>query len=310
MWLRLCASPVSANKEETMSTVLVTGCSSGIGLETALALARAGHSVYATMRRPERDQILRKSIERENLPISILALDVDSDESVTTAFAAARSKAGFIDGLVNNAGIERQGSIEELPFEAFRATMETNYFGSLRCIRACLPDMRKRRKGCIVNITSVAGRIAASPLSSYAASKFALEALSESLAQELKPFNVRVAIVEPGIIDTPMARRVAEPVTDSEYSHVRRFAGMFVAALERPAAPSIVANQIVQIMGSNSGQLRYAVGPDAQPFLDWRASMNDEEWVNWGALDDNAWYERVSRDFGLDARPKGQRRSA
>jgi NAD(P)-dependent dehydrogenase (short-subunit alcohol dehydrogenase family) len=262
------------------------------------------------MRRPEKDQILRETSERENLPISILALDVDSDESVSAAFAAVRSKAGFIDGLVNNAGIERQGSIEELPFEAFRATMETNYFGSLRCIRACLPDMRKRRRGCIVNITSVAGRIATSPLSSYAASKFALEALSESLAQELKPFNVRVAIVEPGIIDTPMARRVAEPVAGSEYSHVRRFAGMFVAALETPAEPSIVANKIVQIIEGNSWQLRYAVGPDAQPFLDWRASMTDEEWVNWGALDDNTWYDRVSRDFGLDARPKGQKRSA
>ena len=293
-----------------MSTVLVTGCSSGIGLETALALARAGHSVYATMRKPEQDQILRETIDKENLPVSILALDVDSDESVTAAFAAVHSKAGSIDGLVNNAGIERKGSIEELPFEAFRAAMETNYFGSLRCIRACLPGMRKRRKGCIVNVSSVAGRIAVSPLSSYVASKFALEALSESLAQEVKPFNVRVAIVEPGIIDTPMARRLAEPVIASEYSHVRRFAGMFVAALARPVEPSIVANKILEIIESNSWQLRYAVGPNAQPFLDWRASMTDEEWADWGALDDNAWYERVSRDFGLDARPKIEKHSA
>jgi NAD(P)-dependent dehydrogenase (short-subunit alcohol dehydrogenase family) len=293
-----------------MSTVLVTGCSSGIGLETALALARAGHSVYATMRNPGRDQILREMIDREKLPVSILALDVDSDQSVAAAFSAARSKAGFIDGLVNNAGIESQGAIEELPFEAFRATMETNYFGSLRCIRACLPDMRKRRKGCIVNITSVAGRIASSPLSCYAASKFALEALSESLAQEVKPFNVRVAIVQPGIIDTPMAHRIAKPVINSEYSHVRRLAGIFEAALARPTEPSIVANKILEIIESNSWQLRYSVGPSAQPYLDWRASMTDEEWVNWGALDDDAWYDRVSRDFGLDARPKSQKRSA
>lgn len=237
-----------------MSRVLVSGCSSGIGLETALALARAGHSVYATMRKLERDQILREMVKKENLPVSILALDVDSDESVAAAFAVVRSRAGFIDALVNNAGIERNGSIEELPFDAFRATMETNYFGTLRCIRECLPDMRKRRKGCIVNVSSVAGRIAASPLSAYAASKSALEALSEALAQELKPFNVRVAIVEPGIIDTPMARRVANTVIGSEYSHVRRFAGMFVAALARPAAPSIVANKIVEIVGSNSWQ--------------------------------------------------------
>jgi len=292
-----------------MSCVLVTGCSSGIGLETALALGRAGHSVYATMRKPERDQILRERIDKEKLPVSILALDVDSDEAVAATIAIIRSKAGFIDALVNNAGIERLGSIEELPMEAFRATMETNYFGSLRCIRACLPDMRKRRSGCIVNVSSVAGRIACSPMSPYAASKFALEALSEALAQEVKPFNIRVAIVEPGIIDTPMARRVAEPLVDSEYPHVRRFAGMFVASLAKPAAPSLVAHKIREIIESNSWQLRHAVGPDAQPFLGWRTSMTDEEWVNWGALDDDGWYERVARDFGFDARPGGEQRS-
>jgi len=193
-----------------MSTVLVTGCSSGIGLETALALGRAGHTVYATMRKPERDHKLQETVQREKLPVSILALDVDSDESVGAAFATVRSKTGGLDALVNNAGIDRLGSIEELPFEAFRASMETNYFGSLRCIRACLPEMRKLRRGCIVNVTSVAGRISASPMSPYAASKFALEALSESLAQEVKPFNIRVALIEPGIQDTRMARDISK----------------------------------------------------------------------------------------------------
>jgi NAD(P)-dependent dehydrogenase (short-subunit alcohol dehydrogenase family) len=262
------------------------------------------------MRKPERDQILQETIERERLPVSILALDVDSDEAVAETVATVRSKAGFIDALVNNAGIERIGSIEELPFEAFRATMETNYFGSLRCIRACLPDMRKRRSGCIVNVSSVAGRIACSPMSPYAASKFALEALSEALAQEVKPLNIRVAIVEPGIIDTPMARRVAEPLVDSQYPHVRRFAGMFVAALAKPAGPSLVADKIREVIESGTWQLRHPVGPDAQPFLGWRGSMTDEQWVNWGALDDNAWYERVQGDFGLDARPKTKQHSA
>jgi NAD(P)-dependent dehydrogenase (short-subunit alcohol dehydrogenase family) len=290
-----------------MSTVLVTGCSSGIGLQTALALGRAGHAVYATMRKPERDQILRKTIEREKLPVFILALDVDSDESVASTVAFVRSKAGFIDTLVNNAGVERLGSIEELPLEAFRAVMETNYFGCLRCIRACLPDMRKRQTGCIVNVSSVAGRVACSPMAPYTASKFALEALSEVLAQEVKPFNIRVAIVEPGIIDTPMARRIAEPLADSPYPQVRRISGMFVASLTKPAEPSLVAAKIREIVEGNSWQLRHLVGPDAQGFLDWRTSMNDQEWVNWGALDDEAWYERVSRDFGLDARPKRER---
>lgn len=292
-----------------MSNVLITGTSSGIGLETALALGRAGHTVFATMRNPDRAPSLRETVEKEKLPVSILALDVDSDEAVTSTVAAIRSQAGFIDVLVNNAGTERLGSIEELPFEAFRATMETNYFGSLRCIRACLPDMRQRRSGCIVNVSSISGRISCSPMTPYSASKFAVEALSEGLAQEVKPFNIRVAIVEPGVIDTPMARRAAIPVSESHYPHVLRFAGLFVASLAKPVGPAIVAEKIREIVESGTWQLRHPVGPDAQPFLGWRASMTDEEWVNWGALDDNSWFERNRRDFGLDTRAQNRQDS-
>jgi NAD(P)-dependent dehydrogenase (short-subunit alcohol dehydrogenase family) len=255
------------------------------------------------MRNPDRAEALRESIGIEKLPISILTLDVDSDESVADAVAAARSRGGSIDVLVNNAGIERIGSIEELPFEAFRSVMETNYFGTLRCIRACLPEMRQRRSGCIINVASVAGHIAASPMAPYTASKFAVEALSEALAQEVKPFNIRVAIVEPGIIDTPMARRIESPA-ESLYPQSRRFGGMFAASLANPASPSLVADKIREIIESGTWQLRHPVGPDAQPFLGWRASMTDEQWVDWGALADDAWYERVRKDFGLDARPK------
>ena len=293
-----------------MSCVLVTGSSSGIGFATALALGRAGHNVYATMRKPDRAPVLREAIEREKLPVSILALDVDSDESVSAAVSTIRSQAGFIEALVNNAGTERIGSIEELPFEAFRATMETNFFGCLRCVRACLPEMRERQSGCIVNVSSVAGRIASSPMAPYAASKFALEALSEVLAQELKPFNIRVAIVEPGIIDTPMSRRIEASPASSHYPQSRRFAGMFAASLANPTPASLVAEKIREIIKSRTWQLRHVAGPSAQPFLDWRKSMTDEEWVNWGALDDEAWYERVQGDFGLDARPHEEHQSA
>jgi len=262
------------------------------------------------MRNPDRVPMLWETVAREKLPISILALDVDSDESVAGAVSTVRSQAGFIDALVNNAGTERMGSIEDLSFEAFRATMETNYFGCLRCIRACLPEMRQRRAGCIVNVSSVAGRIASSPMAPYTASKFALEALSEVLAQEVKSFNIRVAIVEPGIIDTPMARRIEASPVDSHYPQSRRFAGMFAASLANPTPPSLVAEKIREIIESGTSQLRHPVGPDAQAFLDWRKSMTDEDWVNWGALDDKAWYERVHSDFGLDARPKKEQRSA
>src|SRR6187431_1763700 len=175
-----------------MSTVLITGTSSGIGLETAVVLGRAGHTVYATMRNLERGAVLRGVVEKEALPISIVKMDVDSDESVDEATSAIKTRTACIDVLVNNAGIERAGSIEGLALDDFRATMETNYFGPLRTIRAWLPDMRQRQSGCIINITSVAGKIACSPLTPYAATKFALEALSEGLAQEVKPFNIRV----------------------------------------------------------------------------------------------------------------------
>jgi NAD(P)-dependent dehydrogenase (short-subunit alcohol dehydrogenase family) len=293
-----------------MSNVLVTGTSSGIGFATAVTLGRAGHRVYATMRNLDRAPQLREIVDNEKLPVSIVPMDVDSDESVSAGIAKVRSQADFIDVLVNNAGVERRGSIEELPFEAFRATMETNYFGALRCIRTLLPEMREKQQGCIVNVTSIAGRIACSPLGPYTASKFALEGLSEALAQEMKPFNVRVAVVQPGIIDTPMARRIEVPPGDSRYPQCRRFAGMFEASLTNPTPPSVVAEKIREIVESGTWQFRHPVGPDAQPFLAWRSSLTDEEWADWGALDDPAWYERVQNDFGLDARPKERRQAA
>jgi len=287
-----------------MSTVLITGTSAGIGLETAVVLARAGHSVYATMRNLERGAALREVVERQKLPISIVKMDVDSDESVDEATSAIRARTGCIDVLVNNAGIERTGSIEGLALDDFRATMETNYFGALRSIRAWLPDMRERQSGCIINVTSVAGRIACSPLAPYSASKFALEALSEALAQEVKPFNVRVAVVQPGIIDTAMARRIEGIPADAAYPQVRRFGHMFEASLEKPTSPTVVAEKIREIIESGTEKLRHPVGPDAKGFLGWRASMTDEQWVAWGALPDEVWYERVGKDFGLDARSK------
>jgi NAD(P)-dependent dehydrogenase (short-subunit alcohol dehydrogenase family) len=291
-----------------MSNVLVTGTSSGIGLATALALGRAGHTVFATMRNPDGGgRALREAVDREKLPVSISAMDVDSDASVAEAVSAIRSKAKFIDALVNNAGTERLGSIEELSMEPFRATMETNFFGTLRCIRACLPEMRERKNGCIVNMSSVAGRIALSPMTPYTASKYAIEALSEALAQEVKSFNVRVAIVEPGIFDTPMARRVAEepPAASSRYPQPRRFARMYAALLAQQRTPvSLVADKVREIIERGTWQFRHPVGPDAMPFLQWRASMNDEAWIDWGALENDAWYDRVQNDFGIDVRPK------
>jgi NAD(P)-dependent dehydrogenase (short-subunit alcohol dehydrogenase family) len=185
--------------------------------------------------------------------------------------------------------------------------METNYFGEVRCIKAVVPNMRQRRSGCIINVTSVAGRIASAPLTPYMASKWALEALSEGLAGEMKMFNVRVAIIEPGIIDTAMARRIGDFTSTSPYPHRERFASIFAAALKHPTPASLVAHKILEVAESDSWQLRHPVGPDAAPFLQWRNRMSDEEWVAHNASDNETFYRNFERDFGLDARPKAEK---
>src|SRR6478672_11062692 len=287
-----------------MASVLITGTSKGIGLEAALAFGRAGHKVHATMRNPSQAPELAEAATREKLPIFVSTMDVDSDESVSRAISAIHKDHGPIDVLVNNAGVERSGSVEELSLADFRAVMETNYFGAIRCIQALAPHMRQRRSGCIINVTSVAGRIASAPLAPYTASKWALEALSEALAGEMKTFNVRVAIVEPGIIDTAMARRIEDPAQASPYPQRERFSIMFTQSLKNPAPPSLVAQKILEIAESGTWQLRHPIGPDAVPFLEWRRKMSDEEWVTLNGGDDETWYRSLERDFGLDTRPK------
>jgi NAD(P)-dependent dehydrogenase (short-subunit alcohol dehydrogenase family) len=294
-------------KGAIMAIAVVTGTSTGIGLATAATLARAGLTVYATMRNPETGSgELRTMAEREHLPIRIAALDVDSDESVRTTIKNILSEAGRIDVLVNNAGISGSGAVEETPIAAFRATMETNYFGALRCIQAVLPGMRERQSGCIVNVTSVAGRLSMAPQAAYTSSKFALEALSECLAQEMKAFGVRVAIVEPGVIATPIIGKVQPPPADSKYPHSRRIYGLFRASREHPVSPYVVGEKIREIVESGTWKLRHSVGPDAEGFLAWRGSMSDEQWVELGAISDEQWVEYVKQNFHLNVSLSGK----
>jgi NAD(P)-dependent dehydrogenase (short-subunit alcohol dehydrogenase family) len=287
-----------------MASVLITGTSKGIGFSAALAFGRAGHQVHATMRKPEQSPELARAAAREKLPITVSGMDVDSDQSVSEGIAAIQREHGPIDVLVNNAGVEGTGSVEELPLAKFRAIMETNYFGVVRCIQAVVPQMRKRRSGCIINVSSVAGRIASAPLAAYNASKWALEALSEALAGEMKTFSVRVAIVEPGIIDTAMARRIRDRADDSPYRQGARFAAMFAASLKNPAPPTLVAQKILEIAENGTWQLRHPVGPDAVPFLHWRGQMTDEQWVELNASDDETWFSSLERGFGSNVQPQ------
>jgi NAD(P)-dependent dehydrogenase (short-subunit alcohol dehydrogenase family) len=287
-----------------MAKIVVTGTSKGIGLITALTLARAGHTVYATMRNPGRAPELAEIAAKEGLPVHVSAMDVDSDVSVTAGFAAIAAEAGEIDVLVNNAGIARVGSTEELSMADFRAVMETNYFGALRCIKEVIPQMRQRRSGVIINVTSVAGKLSTSPLGAYAATKFALEALSESLAQEMKLFDVHVAIVEPGVIDTQMANEIEPPTAPTFYPGQRRMANYFAAILRNPTPPLLVAETIQNIIESGTWQLRHPVGPEAAATLAGRAATPDEDYIAVHALaDDNTWYDIMEKNTGMKIRP-------
>lgn len=286
-----------------MKSALITGTSKGIGFETALSFARAGYKVFATLRNPGAAAPLKKAIADESLPVIISQMDVDDDNSVKHCIDNIIKDHGTIDVLVNNAGIERHGSIEELPMADFKAIMETNFFGVIRCIQAVLPNMREKRSGCIINVGSVSGKIASTPLGAYSASKFALEALSESLAQEVKPFNIRVVLIQPGIIDTKMAQDISVHA-NSKYPQVLRFGALFAESLKQPTPPSVVADAMLDIANGDTWQLKHPVGPTAIPFLGWRASMTDEQWVDWNAQTDEAWYNAVESAFGMNVRPQ------
>lgn len=283
-----------------VALAVVTGTSSGIGLATAVALARAGHTVVATMRDLDRGAEIRQIATDEKLAIHLAAIDVDNDDSVRHGFPKITSERGPIDVLVNNAGIVGGGAIEETPVDVFRQVMETNFFGGLRCIKAVVPDMRERRSGTIVNVTSIAGRLAMAPQASYAASKWAFEALSECLAQEMRAFNVRVAIVEPGVIATPIFKKARPIQPDSRYPHSKRLRAIFAAALANPTPPSLVGDAIRQIVDGDSWQLRYPVGPDALPVLKSRASKTDEQVISEAAESDAEFIARVKREYRLD----------
>jgi len=286
-----------------MACVLITGTSKGIGLATALAFGRAGHRVFATMRDPVRCWELGEMAAREGLPVHVSAMDVDSDESVADGYRAIVDEAGAIDVLVNNAGIAAAGAVEELSMAEIKAVMETNYFGAVRCMKAVAPAMRERRGGCVINVTSIAGQVSTSPLGVYAASKFALEAVSEAFAQEMKMFGVRVAIVQPGIIDTPMAHGIGDVGDDSPYPQRRRFAHLFASALQTPTPPSLVAEKILEIVESGTWRLRHPVGPNAAATMAGRRATPDEEYIALHGADDETWYSVMEAQLGRVIRP-------
>jgi NAD(P)-dependent dehydrogenase (short-subunit alcohol dehydrogenase family) len=284
-----------------MAIILITGSSTGIGYAAAALLGRNGHTVYASMRNPKRSPQLQELASKENLPVIVIPMDVTEEESVQDAVDFVMEREGHIDVLVNNAGIATWGAVEELPLDAFRADMETNYFGAIRCIKAVLPSMRERKAGLIINVTSVAGKLYSNFHATYCASKAALEAFSESLAQEVKPFNVQIAIVQPEVIETPIFKKANEIPADTHYPNIKRFFAFFAASIENHIPPSVVAEVIDEIVSGKRTKMRNTAGPTADGLMAWRASLADEDWVGSAAVDEETWAAGMTQ-MGLDVK--------
>lgn len=287
-----------------MAVVLVTGSSTGIGLATALHFARRDHAVFASLRNPDSASELKKTIIDEKLPITLVKLDVNDDMSVRNAVDEVQKQAGRIDVLVNNAGIGKSGAIEAVSIEAAQKVFETNYFGAIRMVKAVLPAMRERRDGTIIMVTSIAGRIASAGHGHYTASKHALEAASEILAQEVRAFNIRVAIIEPGVVLTPIFTKgesSANPIDKYYKAHLRRLQRFFQTQLMDPTMPEEVAEAIEYAVTTDQPRLRYLVGKDAQVLFAGRQQTSDEEIVESGRpMPDEEYYELMKERYGVD----------
>ncbi len=258
---------------------LVTGCSSGIGLESALALAREGYAVRAGVRDESRAGPLSEAAAAESLDVQTVRLDVADGESVREATESVLRDAGAVDVLVNNAGYGLFGCVEDISLDDMRAQFETNFFGAVALIQRLAPSMRARKAGRIINISSVAGRIGFPCSPAYVSSKFALEGLSECMRYELGPHGIETVIIEPGVIKTPFMDNIVVPESaDSPYAEITQkvISGIkMMASLGTP--PSEVARTVVKAATEDNPPPRYVVGNDASMFLETRASMTDAE---------------------------------
>ena len=270
---------------KAQKVALVTGSSSGIGLETALLLARNGFHTYASMRNLEKSKNITQLANKEKLPLQVVQLDVNDDRSVKEAIDKVVAENQRIDVLVNNAGYGLFGALEDLSIEEIKAQFETNFFGVVRVTQQVLPVMRKQNNGIIVNIISVGGRIGIPGLSAYHSTKFALEGLSESISYELEPFGIRVVIIEPGVIRTNIinssiiAKKALDPKSPY-FSLMQKLENNFKSMMENASAsspPEEVAKVILKAVTSESPQLRYTVGNDAADMIKAKTTMSDTE---------------------------------
>jgi NAD(P)-dependent dehydrogenase (short-subunit alcohol dehydrogenase family) len=264
---------------------VITGSSSGIGLESALILARNGYTTYATMRSSDKDTSIKAVVQNEGLPIRVVQLDVTEDTSVKNAVDRIISEAGRIDLLVNNAGYGLVGVLEDLAMEEIKSQYETNLFGLIRVIQAALPTMRKQRSGRIINISSGAGIFGYPGGSAYVSTKFAVEGLSESIAYELEPFGIKVILIEPGFIKTNFGKAMvmAKKAQDSAspYSELMQKIMANVNELAKNASdPELVASIILEAASNPNPRLRYLAGKDVESWAVGKKNMDEPEFYN------------------------------
>ena len=259
---------------------LVTGSSSGIGFETALALARNGYQTFASMRDVKRGTKLQEIAKKENLPIKIIEIDVDSEKSVESGIENVISEGTGIDVLVNNAGYGQFGCTEDVSLDDFRRQFETNFFSIVRIIQKVAPIMRKQESGIIVNISSVVGRMGLPGSSAYISTKFALEGLSECLRYELGQFGIKTTLIEPGVIKTSFfdSMKIPESKTDPKYKALTEniLSGLKMM-VEMGTSPSKVAEVIIDAINQDEILPRYIVGTDASMFMEAKKMKTDIE---------------------------------
>jgi NAD(P)-dependent dehydrogenase (short-subunit alcohol dehydrogenase family) len=275
------------NKTDAKQRVaVVTGSSRGIGIETSLTLAENGFTVYATVRNIDKASNLMDVTINRNLPIKVVQLDVTNDTSVQQAFQYIVEREGHIDLLVNNAAYTQLGSVEDLSSEEVQSQFNTNVFGIFRTIREVIPIMRKQSiGGTIINIGSANGFFGAPCISAYAATKFALEGLTQSLRFELAPFGIRVSIIEPGAVNTDVTKySMYVPKKIRAANSTSPFAEMTKSIMEKSKAlikmgssPKLVAEIVLKIANTDKPEWRYRAGEDAEKLFEARTNMSDAE---------------------------------
>jgi short-subunit dehydrogenase len=283
----------SGSMGEQQQYAIITGSSSGIGFETSLLLAKNGIQTYATMRNLDKSNVILDHARKESLPLKTLFLDVTNERSIGEAIDQVINEQNRIDILVNNAGYSLIGALEQLSVDEIKEEFETNFFGIVKLIQRVLPIMRKQRNGRIINISSLAGRIAVPLSSAYVSSKFALEGLSESLRYEVQDFGIHVILIEPGVIKTNFVNHLkigkkivtsqksndsAMTVVDSPYSDMmQKRISAFKPRFHKGSPPKEVAATILEASTSTKPQSRYLVGHDAFKLMDLRKNSTDEE---------------------------------